>query len=120
MLGLAPDDFRVIGLALAEFATEGPCHTTEELDQARAVLLHEQLTGRGYLTAARTAAAGPAADHHVLRLDPDAFRVVGLALTRFAASPAANPDDEDLREQAEVLHAHLADWGYLPAEPEPR
>lgn len=125
MLGLAADDFRVIGLALAEFAAGPPRDTHDHFRTYRnhARHLHHLLARYGYL-AADPPAGG---DNGVLPLGPGSFRVIGLALAAYAATPAPDshggdgpgPGDEDDREQAEFLHAQLASWRHLPAEPQP-
>lgn len=49
LLGLGPDDFRVLGLALAAFGGGDAEHPAEEEDRERAAGLHELLTQWNYL-----------------------------------------------------------------------
>lgn len=129
MLGLADADYRIIGLALGAYPATpvtGPADTSAR-DRARALLL--RLIRSGFITGTAGRGEGERVEpSHVLGMEPEDFRVIGLALAAFAAPTGGNPpddahdcavDDED-REQAELLHELLIDWGHLPRQPAAR
>lgn len=52
----------------------------------------------------------------MLGLEPDSFRIIGLALAEFAAGEARDSVDDENREQAGFLHETLISWGYVNPE----
>lgn len=57
LLGLSPEDFRVLGLALAAFGRGDSEDPAEEDDRERAAGLHEILTQQGFLPVSTETAA---------------------------------------------------------------